>query len=464
MRAAAPLVAFLLSTILLSLALTHGEDAAGSAAYAQTDGATRGPIVDRVGRPLVWTAGVVPTRRYAVPGLAPVLGFRDPERAWTGLEEKYGPVLAGARARADWKTFFLNLRGVSARGGTLQLTLDARVQRTAARALGQGPGAVVALDPRTGAVLAMVTKPSCSTASLYSRSGLLRCSRDRTRPLLNRATQLLVAPGSAFKIVTLTAALDTRRFTLDSVFSGADVFGPSPYFNNVTYPSNVTRSDLSALTLAQALAFSDNFTFAHIGLTLGAPTFLQYAHRFYVGKRIPFDLPVAVSHAAGGDSHPSLSVLAKSSFGAGTDRVTPLQMAMIVSAVADGGVLMAPHLVREARTASGKVLYRYRPHRLDRVMSQRAAAEVTRGMEFVVNHGSGFEAAISGVPVAGKTGTAASAGKKPNAWFISFAPANRPRVAVAVLHEFSGEGFSHAAPIARKVMLAALREGKRRAR
>ena len=242
------------------------------------------------------------------------------------------------------------------------------------------------------------------------------------------------------------------------LFSGADVWGPSPYFDNTTYPSNVSRSDLTQLTLLQALAFSDNFTFAHIGLTLGAPTLLKYAHRFYIGKSIPFVYPVKVSRIANGKDRPSLSELAQSAFGAEVDQVTPMQMALIVSTVANGGVMMAPHLVQDLETPAGKVRDRFPVHVLSNVMSRSAAANVMTGMAFVVNHGSGYLAQISGVQAAGKTGTAASGGYFPHAWFISFAPARHPVIAVAVLHEFSGEGFKYAAPIARKVLVAGLQE------
>jgi peptidoglycan glycosyltransferase len=303
----------------------------------------------------------------------------------------------------------------------------------------------------------MVSKPDCSPAQLAQAGSHRSCARDPARPLVNRAISRVYAPGSAFKIVTLSAALDTGRFHLSDIFSGADAWGPSPYFNNLLYPSNVTRSDLTQLTLAQALAFSDNFTFAHIGLTLGAPTLLRYAHRFYIGRSIPFDYPVRASSIASGLAHPDNATLAQNSFGAPVDQVTPLQMALIASAVANHGVLMAPHLVKSIRAAAGRTIYRYAVHALGRVMSARGAAQVTAGMEFVVNHGSGFNAQIHGMKVAGKTGTAESGSSKANAWFICFAPADDPVVAVAVLHQFSGEGFEFAAPIARKVLIAALR-------
>jgi peptidoglycan glycosyltransferase len=340
----------------------------------------------------------------------------------------------------------------------VRLTLDERLQKVAEQALGGNRGAVVALDPGTGAVLAMASSPSCPPAELATAAGLDRCRANSHQPLLNRATSLLLAPGSSFKIVTLSAAIDSGKFSLGSIFAGANAFGPSPYFDNSTYPSNVTRSDLTQLTLAQALAFSDNFAFAHIGLTLGAGTLLRYAHRYLVGRPIPFDLPVQPSRVANGSVHPSRSVLAQTAFGAQVDAVTPLQMALIAATVANRGTMMAPYLVSGLESGSGTTIWRYHPHRLSRVMSPASARQVTTGMIFVVDHGSGFKAQISGMKVAGKTGTAASGGAKPHAWFISFAPARHPVVAVAVLREFSGEGFQYAAPIARNILIAALQE------
>lgn len=459
-RATGPLALSLAVALAISLLLTRVDDSAGAARLRQATGLTRGDVVDRNGAVLATTVDVAgkPRRMYTLRSTASTLGFQAPNGAWQGLEGRYATFLSAARARRDWRTFFMNLRGESAEGGTVQLTLDERVQRVADAALGRRRGAVVALDPRSGEVLAMVSKPYCAPDMLLRQEGLQRCKTDPNQPLLNRTTQLLLPPGSSFKIVTLSAALDTHAFSLNSVFSGADAFGPSPYFDNVTYPSNVTRTDLTALTLPQALAFSDNFTFAHIGLTLGAPTLLRYAHRFRVGRSIPFDLPVKKSVVVAGSSHPSPSILAQSSFGAPADEVTPLQMALIASAVANRGVLMAPHLIRALRSASGATVSAFHAHALGRVMSARASREVTTAMMFVVDHGSGFLAQIPGMKVAGKTGTAASGAYFPHAWFISFAPARHPVVAVAVLSEFSGEGFKYAAPAARKVMIAALRE------
>lgn len=447
-------------SLLAMASLAHADDSAMRVSMQENSGYYRGAFLDRMNRPLasMHTGARGMARVYSLRSLASTVGYRDPTGQWHGLEAQYSAFLTSKRARTDWHTFFLHLRGQPARGGSIRLTLDRRIQQTADMATGNMQGAAVALDPSTGAVLALVDKPYCSPVRLASAAGYRDCQSAPAQPLRDRALGSLFAPGSSFKIVTLSAAIDTGRFNLGSLFSGADVFGPSPYFDNLLYPSNVTRSDLTQLTLRQALAFSDNFTFAHIGLTLGAQTLLRYAHRYFVGRSIPFSFPVSPSVIANGHARPSLSELAQSSFGAGVDRVTPLQMALIASTVANHGVMMAPHLVDELISPSGRVLTKYAPHALSFVMSPGAAAQVKQGMEFVVDHGSGIKAQIGGMRVAGKTGTATSGGQKPNAWFISFAPADHPVVAVAVLHEDSGEGFEYAAPIARKIMITALQE------
>lgn len=455
-----PIIGSLICALVLFLGVARVDDLSQRARWIEASGQARGTIVDRFGQPLAYSAATASgaKRVYTVSGLAPILGYRSPDRRWFGLERDYSDLLDAVAARHDWRTNISHLWGKVARGDTVKMTISRHVQAVATAGLGKASGAVVALDPHTGAVLAMVTRPSCPTPAIESPTRYRKCVTAPTRPLANRATARVFAPGSDFKIVTLTAALDSGHFHLSDVFSGADVFGPSPYFDNNVYPSNVTRSDLHALTLSQALAFSDNFTFAHIGLTIGAPTLLRYAHRYRIGRTIPFDLPVAVSSIANGTLHPSKSELAQSAFGAEVDKVTPLQMAMVAGTVANGGVLMAPHLVQSVLSPGGKALRTYVSRSLSRVMSRRTAADVTSAMSFVVNHGSGFKAQIHGVQVAGKTGTAASGGNRPNAWFICFAPARHPVVAVAVLHQFSGEGFEYAAPIARKVLIAALNE------
>jgi peptidoglycan glycosyltransferase len=459
-RATLPLLAALAVIVGSFAFLAHVDDRAGAARVRENRGLMRGPILDRNGRPLAFTQvlGNRPVRRYTVASAEPVTGYQDSRGRWYGLEAKFDGFLEGTADRTGWNAFFQHLQGRSIRGGRLRLTIDSKLQAAAAAVLGKSRGAIVAIEPKTGDVLALATKPYCSSTALVHPRALLVCRRDPRRPLQDRATQLLVPPGSAFKIVAFSAAMDTRRFSLNSVFTGADAFGPSPYFDNEAYPSNITFGDMTQVAMLRALAFSDNFVFAHIGLTLGGATLLKYAHRYRVGRHIPFELPVASSIIANGHSHPTVAEVAQSSFGAEVDQVTPIQMALIAATVANGGVMMAPHLVKDFEDSSGHVVARFHDRSLGRIMSPRAARDVRTGMVYVVDQGSGFEAQIPGIKVGGKTGTAQAHAFYPHAWFLAFAPARNPVIAVAVLREYAGEGYEFAAPLARRILVTALRE------
>lgn len=406
----------------------------------QALGLTRGSIVDvrRIPLASVTQRNGAAYMIYRDPGLTPALGRRGARGRWDGLELTYDDVLRVHPTEPPWRALASHVMGRVEHGDTVQLTIDDRLQRVAEHALGNHAGAIVALDPATGAIRALVGGPKGGAD--------------------DRAINRLYAPGSIFKIVTLSAALDSGRYRLNDVFSGSDVFGPSPYFDNLAYPSNITRTDLSAITLKQALAFSDNFTYAHVGVSLGQALWSSYARRFGIGRRLSFPFPVSVSHVLDDNSRPSTAELARSSFGAADDQVTVLQMAMITAAVANRGVLMAPRLVDRVTRPDGSALVKYPPRILARVMAPRSAREVGRAMAFVVNHGSGLYAQIPGVQVCGKTGTADSGAAIPHAWFIAFAPEKHPVLAVAVLREFSGEGFRYAAPLSRRVLIAALQE------
>lgn len=440
---------------LLFLALARFEDSASGAAWGETHSVFDGSFLDASGRIMAGPGTSASDDRSL--DTVHLVGYESPGGQRTGLMGLYSSQLTARSARSDWRTFFLHLAGRPARGQDVILTVDRQLQRVAAAAVSHTQGAAIAVDPQTGDILAMASSPSCRRASLRERTGMHRCLSDSTHPLRNRVLDEVHAPGSIFKIVTLSAALDTGRFTLSSTFAGVDAFGPSPYFDNSEYPSNVTRTDLPVLTLPQALAFSDNFAFAHIGLTLGAATMLDYARRFGIDASIPFDLPVQPSEVAAGRSTISKSQLAQMAFGAPVDQVTPLQMAMITATIANHGVMLRPRIVVGLRRQGSRSGTFRKPIVFKRVLSPQAASDITSAMTFVVDHGSGYPAQIAGVRVAGKTGTAASGANKPNAWFISFAPAEHPVVAVAVLHEFSGEAFKHAAPLARRLLVAALK-------
>jgi peptidoglycan glycosyltransferase len=289
-------------------------------------------------------------------------------------------------------------------------------------------------------------------------------------PLLNRATDGLYTPGSSFKVVTAAAALDTGRFTPGSPF-----FDPGyciEYGKRVRNAGNPEAPEtFGSVTLALGLEHSINSVFCNVGKALGAGTILDYAKQFGFYAVPPLETPSnerAPSGLYGGaklfrPKHPEFQVdPGRLAFGQERLLVTPLQMGMVAAAIANHGVVMKPHVVDRVVTQSGKLVTRTRPDELGRAVKPGTAAELTSMMEAAVEGGTGTHAQIPGIRVAGKTGTAETGVLGVNTtWFICFAPAEAPRVAVAVVLQDQRGGFggTTAAPIARTIMQALLQSG-----
>jgi peptidoglycan glycosyltransferase len=282
-------------------------------------------------------------------------------------------------------------------------------------------------------------------------------------PLLNRATAGLFIPGSTFKVVTAAAALDSGRY------SPASTFVDPGYC--IEYGQRVNNYDTSSpfgrVNFTQALQNSINSSFCEMGKKLGPGGVLEYARRFGFYEDPPIDLPSGERSASGlyssgrllPESQEGRADPGRLAFGQERMLVTPLQMAMVAGTVANGGVLMEPYLTDRIRAPDGSIVSRTEPDEVRRAISRETAQELTAMMEAVVSGGTGTAAQIPGVRVAGKTGTAETGRAGRNiAGFIAFAPADRPRVAIAVyLQNQSGTGGSVAAPIAKQVMQALLR-------
>ncbi|MGH2584091.1 MAG: peptidoglycan D,D-transpeptidase FtsI family protein [Dehalococcoidia bacterium] len=390
-------------------------------------------------------------RIHALPSLAHTLGYVSATYGVSGLEETFNGDLSGTRAGSALEQAWHDLTRETPRGNDLVLTIDSRVQRAAAAALGDRPGAVVALDPRTGAVLAMVSAPDFDAGAVEANGEELLT--DPTAPLVNRATQGQYAPGSVFKTVTAAAALESGQYRPDSRFrcpSGLVVEGFVIACSNV--PPGVQEYDF-----AHAYAWSVNATFADIGLKIGAERLVSQARRFGFEEPIPFDLPVTRSRllAPGASFNPVL--LATTAFGQGELTATPLQMALVAAAVANDGRLMQPYLVQRVQASEGAVVREHQRQLWRQVMSQETAATLRAFMVTAVREGFSGSAAVPGVTVGGKTGTAENApGEAPHAWFTGLAPAENPSIVVAVVVENAGQGAAVAAPIAGAVMRAAL--------
>ena len=379
---------------------------------------------------------------------SPWLGYNSLRYGRAGVERVYNRELSGQSGLLGITSYWDELLGKTHRGADLKLTMKMAVQRAAVEALGGRKGAVVALDPRTGAVLAMASSPRYDPNRLDDLWKDI--NSDPGTPLLNRATQGLYPPGSVFKTIVAAAALETGDVTPQTRFDDTGSVTAGGFVVN-NYGGNVYGEH----DFTKAFASSINTTFAKVGVALENDTLAAYASDFGFGKETPWPLGGARSFFPD-PGEMDKAHLAQASYGQGEVLSTPLEMALATAAVANGGTIMKPYLVGQVLDYHGKVVVDTKPGVWLRAISAETAATLRTLMVEVVNNGTGTRAALSGVQVAGKTGTAEVAGGDPHAWFVGFAPAGDPEVVVAVLVENAGTGGSVAAPVARQVIAAAL--------
>jgi peptidoglycan glycosyltransferase len=378
--------------------------------------------------------------------MSPWLGYSSLRYGRAGVERAYNPELSGDSDLLSVRNFLDLVTGRPTRGADLRLTLDPTVQRVAVEALGENVGAVVALDPRTGAVLAWAVSPRFDPNRIDEEWKQL--NEDPGRPLVDRALQGRYPPGSVFKVIVAAAALEKGVVTPQTVFDDP----PGGWLAGGYRVNNYDGKSYGEHTFADAFAKSVNTTFAKVGVQLGAEELNTYAHAFGFGQQLPWRL------GGSGGSFPDPAGMdkanvAQASFGQSTVSVTPMQMALVAAGVANGGQIMRPYVVSEVRDYNQQVLEKTDPSVWLRPISPTTAATLRDLMVKVVQEGTGTRAAIEGVQVAGKTGTAEIGGGVAHSWFVGFAPADAPRVAVAVVVE---KGTAASAPIARDVMAAAL--------
>jgi penicillin-binding protein A len=410
-------------------------------------------------------------RRYPTgPLFSDVVGYSTRTRNQTGIERSYNDYLTGSNANLDtvFHATLDRLKGSTVKGNNLVLTLRPGAQARALRDLRGKCGAVVALNPNTGAVLAMASSPAYNPNLIEKHFAQAARSGGKCGPFLNRAVAGKYQPGSTFKVVTATAALNSGKFTPNSSF-----YDPGyciEYGKQVRNAGNPEAPEaFGNVSLFQGLEHSINSVFCNVGKAIGAGLILDYAKRFGFYKTPPLELPENEMAASGlynrgrlfNPKHPETQVdPGRLAFGQERLQVTPLQMAMIAATVANHGLLMKPYLVQRVTSPGGKTILRAKPRPYARVMSPQTASELNAMMQAVVTGGTGTAAQISGVPFAGKTGTAETGvGNIYTAWFIAFAPADHPQVAVAVVVENQPGGFGGkvSAPIAKDVMEALLR-------
>jgi len=390
----------------------------------------------------------------------------------SAVERSQNEILSGNDDRLFVRRLVDLVTNREPQGGTVKLTLDPAAQAAAYEALGDNKGAVIALNPSTGAILAMVSKPSFDPNPLASHSiaeqqkawDALLANPDK--PDRNRATAQTLPPGSVFKVVTAAAALESGRYEPDS-----EVPGPASYDlpqsdrelpNQSGEPCGSGPEQLT--TIANALRVSCNTAFAYLGNDLGDDALRDQAERFgYNSEPLTDEDLNAATSVFPAELDPPQTAL--SAIGQFDVRATPLQIAMVSAAVANGGVLMNPYLIEEVRGPDAvTVLEQTDPEELSRAVSTDSARELTDMMVDVVENGTGENAQMDGVLVAGKTGTAQTTeDRPPYAWFTSFAPADNPQIAVAVVIEEAPDtarndigGGRLAAPVARAVMEAVL--------
>lgn len=469
------LVALMVSTTTIQFfqAPTLNADSRNARSIYREYGRDRGPIVV-AGEAVAWSQPVDDVfnfQRVYSPGTlySHVTGyFSTTFNASTGIERYSNDVLGGTADSLLLSRIQDLFTGRQPQGGSVELTVVPALQQRAAELLGDQRGAVVALDPQTGAILAMYSSPSFdpNTVATHDRAAAQAAwdalLADPSRPLDNRATgAILYPPGSTMKVLTAAAWLeqDQARNANSSVLTSASI--QLPQSTHVVYnPAKSSCGPTDDGPLIYAFKESCNTTFVQMAMDVGAQEMNAMASQFGFGRdlEIPLQVTPSVYPATASDAEVGLTGIGQFDV-----RVSPLQMAMVAAAVANDGVLMKPYLVQTERDADLDVIGETAPTEFSRPISAQTAATLTEMMLAVVQDGTGTPAQVSGVAVAGKTGTAETGNDQPqHAWMIAFAPAEAPRIALAVLLENGGDdgpgayGGSSAGPIVAEMIAAAL--------
>ncbi|MBM6774418.1 FtsW/RodA/SpoVE family cell cycle protein [Olsenella profusa] len=382
-----------------------------------------------------------------------VVGYVSTQFGSAGVESSMNEVLTGHEDYSNWRSALYSLAGVEQPGSTVALTINSQIQRAAEQALQGYTGAIVVLDPKTGAVLARASSPT------YSPDDLEAAMQGTDGELVDRTTQALYSPGSTFKAVTLSAALDSGAVTLDDVYYA----GPSLEVGGAEV-TNYGGNDYGSPTLREAFALSSNTAFAQVGVDLGANTLVSYARAYGYGQEIGQDFDCLASLMP----EPAEMTEWETAWAAcgqpvgqhaspAGPQVTVMQNAVVAQTIANGGVAMDPFVVDHVLSPEGIVTSETAPRSLGQVISSTTADQMKEAMRGVVDHGTGRRAQVPGTVVAGKTGTAEVENGNINSFFIGFAPYDSPTLVISVCVEGHGEdveGF--AAGLAGQVLSQAL--------
>ena len=373
-----------------------------------------------------------------------VVGYASTQFGTSGIEAAENDTLKGQQNYASWTDVLNSLAGIGGVGNDVTLTLNSKIQQAAQDALSGYAGACVVMDPETGAVLGMASSPTYDAADFAAEIEKANANPDGESTLLNRAIQTLYAPGSTFKIVTLATALEDGVASEDTVFSspGTMDIGNAPV-------TNFNKNSYGDITLARATELSSNTVFGQLGVEMGAEKLVDGADKFGFNRKIDFTLNTATSLMAEPDEMTKWE-LAWSAAGEPVNpqnhpspagpQATVLEMALVGCAIANDGAIMNPYLVEGVYNANGERSFTATPNKFLQAVSKETANRVKDVLKGVVTDGTGTAAALPGVEVAGKTGTAEKENGN-DSWFVGMAPADNPRVVVAINLELADEGM-----------------------
>ncbi|MDP9806328.1 peptidoglycan glycosyltransferase [Trueperella bonasi] len=428
-------------------------------------GVDRGPIIV-AGEPIADSEPVNSVYNYQRTYLRPEMYahltgyFSVTHNSMTGIERAENSILGGSDSALTPQRIEELFTGAEPEGGAVELTIDPAVQQAAWDALGDRRGGVVAIEPETGRILALVSKPAydpnliASHDATVAREAYQNYLAAESQPLLNRAIgDNLYAPGSVFKIITTAAMIENGDLTAESMVEAPYTYSPPGTTHEIYNPLQRQCGDGSGkVPLRTAFVESCNTAFAIGGLEVGDEEMIAMSEKFGFHQELTIPLPVRPSRFPEPQDEAELAMAA---FGQRDVLTSPLQMAMVAAAVANDGTLMSPYLVERTLTADLAVISTTSPSTLSTPISEKTAGELESMMIDVVNQGTGAYAASSFVQVAGKTGSAQIAdGVSPHAWFAGYDASDSPQVAVGVFVENGGDGGQVAGPIARAVIEA----------
>lgn len=388
---------------------------------------------------------------------AHVVGYYSQQYGTMGIENTQNDTLTGSKDYSSWQNALNSLAGISEPGNSVQLTIDSRIQRAAEQALAGRVGAIVALDPRSGAVLAWASAPTFDNTNIQAAIEAANASGGADTSMYDRATLALYTPGSTFKVLTLASALENGLATLDTIYDspgrmeigGADVV-------------SIGERGHGKISLAKAFALSSNTVFGQVADGLGAEKLVATARAFGYGQQLGLDFTTAASVMPNPEEMTEWELAwagAGQPVGQGHTpgpQATVMQNALMAATIANNGIAMNPYVVSQILAPDGTVLKTTRGHSLGQAVGSGTAEQVKQAMLDVVQNGTGSAAAIAGVKVAGKTGTAETNNANANSTFVGFAPYDTPTVAIAVVIEQNAKGEETAAAVGGQVLRAAL--------